>query len=75
MTVGALAGALAGIDIRPLDSVGVDTKPRLKVLKVTEPPTRQAGVKVADAKALVELTATIAGYNMVSRFLIAMRIH
>jgi 4-carboxymuconolactone decarboxylase len=28
-----------------------------------------------DAKALVELTATIAGYNMVSRFLIAMRIH
>jgi alkylhydroperoxidase family enzyme len=28
-----------------------------------------------DDKALVELTATIAGYNMVSRFLIAMRIH
>jgi len=28
-----------------------------------------------DEKALVELTATIAGYNMVSRFLIAMRIH
>jgi AhpD family alkylhydroperoxidase len=28
-----------------------------------------------DAKTLVELTATIAGYNMVSRFLIAMRIH
>lgn len=28
-----------------------------------------------DDPALVELTATIAGYNMVSRFLIAMRIH
>jgi 4-carboxymuconolactone decarboxylase len=28
-----------------------------------------------DAKTLVELTATIAGYNMVSRFLIAMHIH
>jgi AhpD family alkylhydroperoxidase len=28
-----------------------------------------------DDKTLVELTATIAGYNMVSRFLIAMRIH
>jgi 4-carboxymuconolactone decarboxylase len=28
-----------------------------------------------EAKTLVELTATIAGYNMVSRFLIAMRIH
>lgn len=28
-----------------------------------------------DSKTLMELTATIAGYNMVSRFLIAMRIH
>jgi alkylhydroperoxidase family enzyme len=28
-----------------------------------------------DDKTLVELTATIAGYNMVSRFLIAMRMH
>ncbi len=28
-----------------------------------------------DDKTLVELTATVAGYNMVSRFLIAMRIH
>jgi 4-carboxymuconolactone decarboxylase len=31
--------------------------------------------KAFDAKTLVELTATIAGYNMVSRFLIAMHIH
>jgi electron transfer flavoprotein beta subunit len=32
---------------------GVDTAPRLKTLKVTEPATRQAGVKVADVDALV----------------------
>jgi 4-carboxymuconolactone decarboxylase len=31
--------------------------------------------KAFDVKTLVELTATIAGYNMVSRFLIAMHIH
>ena len=32
---------------------GVDTTARLKVLKVTEPPVRQAGIKVADVDALV----------------------
>ena len=32
---------------------GVDVTPRLKTLKVTEPPTRSAGVKVADVDALV----------------------
>jgi len=32
---------------------GVDTTPRLKTLKVVEPPVRQAGVKVADVDALV----------------------
>jgi electron transfer flavoprotein beta subunit len=32
---------------------GVDIAPRLKTLKVTEPPTRSAGVKVADVDALV----------------------
>ncbi len=32
---------------------GVDTAPRLKTLKVTEPPVRQAGIKVADVDALV----------------------
>jgi electron transfer flavoprotein beta subunit len=41
------------IDIRPLDGVGVDTKPRLKVLKVTEPPKRAAGIKVESAEDLV----------------------
>jgi electron transfer flavoprotein beta subunit len=32
---------------------GVDTAPRLKTLKVGEPPVRLAGVKVADVDALV----------------------
>ena len=32
---------------------GVDTTPHLKTLKVTEPPVRQAGIKVADVDALV----------------------
>jgi electron transfer flavoprotein beta subunit len=32
---------------------GVDTTPRLKTLKVTEPPVRVAGIKVADVDALV----------------------
>src|SRR5512141_761986 len=36
------------------DALGVDVKPRLATLKVEEPPTRKAGVKVADAKALEE---------------------
>ena len=32
---------------------GVDTAPRLKTLKVSEPPVRQAGIKVADVDELV----------------------
>jgi electron transfer flavoprotein beta subunit len=34
--------------------LGVDAKPRLTTLKVVEPAKRKAGVKVADAKALVD---------------------
>ena len=36
------------------DALGVDVAPRLKTLKVSEPPKRKGGVKVPDAKALVE---------------------
>jgi len=36
------------------DALGVDVSPRLATLKVEEPPTRKAGVKVPDAKTLVE---------------------
>ena len=32
---------------------GIDTAPRLKTLKVSEPPVRQAGIKVADVDELV----------------------
>ena len=38
---------------KPAD-LGVDVTPRLKTLKVAEPPSRKAGVKVADVKALVD---------------------
>jgi len=43
---------------KPLDTktpgdFGVDTAPRLKTLKVSEPPVRQAGIKVADVDALI----------------------
>ena len=36
------------------DALGIDVTPRLQTLKVVEPPKRKAGVKVADAKALVD---------------------
>ena len=39
--------------VKPGD-LGVDVAPRLKTLKVAEPPVRGAGVKVADVAALVE---------------------
>ena len=41
------------IDMKTPADFGVDIAPRLKVLKVTEPPKRQAGVKVQDAADLV----------------------
>src|ERR1041385_613763 len=36
------------------DALGVDISPRLATLKVVEPPKRKAGVKVPDAKTLVD---------------------
>ncbi|MEN9769819.1 MAG: hypothetical protein RLZZ180_1449 [Pseudomonadota bacterium] len=36
------------------EDLGVDAKPRIKTLKVSEPPKRGAGVKVADVAALVD---------------------
>jgi electron transfer flavoprotein beta subunit len=36
------------------EALGVDVAPRLQTLKVTEPPKRKAGVKVPDAKTLVD---------------------
>ncbi|NIE63233.1 electron transfer flavoprotein subunit beta/FixA family protein [Burkholderia sp. Ax-1719] len=48
---------------KPLETIqpaelGVDVAPRLKTLKVAEPPKRSAGVKVADVKTLVEKLKT-----------------
>jgi electron transfer flavoprotein beta subunit len=42
------------IDTITPDSLGVDIAPRLKTLKVAEPPKRSAGVMVADVAALVD---------------------
>jgi electron transfer flavoprotein beta subunit len=38
--------------IKPAD-LGVDASPRVKTLKVSDPPTRQAGIKVPDVATLV----------------------
>ena len=42
------------IDTVTPDSLGVDIAPRLKTIKVEEPPKRSAGVMVADVAALVD---------------------
>jgi len=42
------------IDTLSPEELGVETAPRLKVLKVEEPPKRQAGVRVADVAELVD---------------------
>lgn len=82
----ALAAGMTPENIERLrrhDSSGFDEL-ELLVIRYTDAMTRDRVVpedlypqldRHFDAKTLVELTATIAGYNMVSRFLIAMRIH
>jgi 4-carboxymuconolactone decarboxylase len=74
----------AKIDALRLPQPGVAFTPLERaVLKLTDAMTREVQVDDAlfeplqqafDAKALVELVATIAAYNMVSRFLEALRI-
>ncbi|MBJ7447249.1 MAG: electron transfer flavoprotein subunit beta/FixA family protein [Brevundimonas sp.] len=46
------------IAMKAVADYGVDTSPRLKVVKVTAPPTRSAGIKVADAAELVSKLKT-----------------
>ena len=41
------------LDMKEAASLGVDTAPRLKVVKVTEPPKRVGGIKVENATDLV----------------------
>jgi electron transfer flavoprotein beta subunit len=42
------------IDVIKPGDLGVDPAPRLQILKVSEPPSRKAGVKVADVAALLD---------------------
>ena len=50
-----------GIDETTPEALGVDIAPRLKVLAVEEPKSRQAGIKVEDAGALVDKLKNEAG--------------
>ncbi len=49
------------IDIIPVADSGVDITPRLEIIKVEEPPARQAGIKVADVSELVDKLKNEAG--------------
>ena len=42
------------LDVVKPEDLGVDVTPRIKTLKVSEPPKRGAGIKVADVAALVD---------------------
>ncbi len=42
------------LDIFKPEELGVDVTPRIKTLKVSEPPKRSAGIKVADVATLVD---------------------
>ena len=49
------------IETKSPGDYGVDTKPRLKIVKVTEPAKREAGIKVEDAAQLVDKLKNEAG--------------
>ena len=49
------------LDVKELGSLGADVAPRLKVVKVTEPPKRAGGVKVETAAELVAKLKNEAG--------------
>ena len=49
------------IDTKTPEDLGVDIAPRLKTLKVEEPPKRQGGVKVEDVDQLVDKLKNEAG--------------
>jgi electron transfer flavoprotein beta subunit len=42
------------LDVMTPDALGVNVAPRLKTLKVSEPPKRKGGVMVPDVAALVD---------------------
>ncbi len=49
------------LDVKEVSDYGVDIAPRLEVVKVTEPPRREAGVKVESVEELVEKLKNEAG--------------
>ena len=49
------------METKQLNDLGLDLHPHLKVLKVSEPPKRQAGIKVESAAELVAKLKTEAG--------------
>jgi electron transfer flavoprotein beta subunit len=49
------------IDEKTPDAFGVDVKPRIEVLKISEPPARKAGVKVGSVAELVSRLKNEAG--------------
>jgi electron transfer flavoprotein beta subunit len=42
------------LEVLKPEALGVDVAPRIKTLKVAEPPKRSAGIKVADVATLVD---------------------
>ncbi|AFS49524.1 electron transfer flavoprotein-like FAD-binding protein [alpha proteobacterium HIMB59] len=42
------------LDIIEIDTLGIDTESKIKVLNVAEPPKREAGIMVSDVKELVQ---------------------
>ncbi len=42
------------IDIKSAEELGIDVKPRIENIKISDPPTRQKGVMVADVAELVQ---------------------
>jgi electron transfer flavoprotein beta subunit len=49
------------LDIKDVGDFGIDVSPRLEVVKVTEPPKREAGVKVESVAELVDKLKNEAG--------------
>ncbi len=48
------------LDTVKVEELGVDVAPRIKTLKVSEPPTRSAGIKVPDVASLVDKLKNVA---------------
>ena len=48
------------LDVVKPEELGVDVTPRIKTLKVTEPPKRSAGIKVPDVATLVDKLKNVA---------------